>query len=182
MVITIGLGLRQTWGSTVSRSSFRFSFFSLFSFFSWSHSFLLFPSVILFDLLFFLPVLSQSLARKSRKAAKRTFCLSSVSQRLVCFNSLSIVRVWYLRFCHSFQNLLFLFQKTQKWQRLYELRLDAVYDLRSFLVLFWMTLLLWIGLGHVSNLSLSMEKVKNNNTNIFLLLNSLCLSDRNRNK
>ena len=45
-----------------------------------------------------------------------------------------------------------------------------------------MTLLLWIGLGHVSNLSLSMEKVKNNNTNIFLLLNSLCLSDRNRNK
>ena len=163
-----------------------FFFFSPFGFFFLKSliSPLLF-SHFFFNFLSFHSVLSHDLTRKRSKAAKKeTFflCFVSLSHNVFSVSISFPLSEWYICHCRSFQALLFLFQKTQKGLCLYESRLGAVCDLRSFLVLFWMALLLCIGLQHASNLSLSCWKVKNNNTNIFLLLINWYLSNRNRSK
>ena len=130
-------------------------------------------SFFFFNFPSFHSVLSHDLTRKRSKAAKKeTFflCFVSLSHNVFSVSISFPLSERYICHCRSFQALLFLFQKTQKGLCLYVSRLDTVYDLRSFLVLFWMALLLCIGLQHASNLSLSYWKVKNNNTNIFLLL------------
>ena len=96
-----------------------------------SHFFFNFPS--------FHSVLSHDLTRKRSKAAKKeTFflCFVSLSHNVFSVSISFPLSERYICHCRSFQALLFLFQKTQKGLCLYVSRLDTVYDLRSFLVLF----------------------------------------------